>query len=333
MTTVYFIRHTQPDYNIHEDLIRPLSEKGLNDRLLVTEFLMDKEINVILSSPYKRAVDTVSDFAERKNLSVNTVDDFRERKVDSVWIEDFESFSAMQWADFLYKLSDGECLAQVQERNIAALNKVLAQYKDQNIVIGTHGTALSTIINFYDNSYNYDDFKAMVNIMPWVVKMTFDGNDCAGMEKIDLFKPGFKPDPDQCKVCTFDTGTLKAYRFVVIFARYCDKWLYCRAKDRNTYETAGGHIEQGETPYDAAKRELYEETGAIGFELTSAFDYSVHRPNEYSNGQVYFARIQELGDMPGYEMAEVRMFDTIPDVMRFPMILPVLYERLQLSDI
>jgi 2,3-bisphosphoglycerate-dependent phosphoglycerate mutase len=132
-----------------------------------------------VSSPYKRAVDTVADFASKNGFEVETICDFRERKSDSDWIRDndFWPFIERQWNDFNYKLSDGECLAEVQARNIKALNAVLSRFTDKNIVIGTHGTALSTIINFYDNSYGFQDFMDMVHIMPWVVKMTFDGNN------------------------------------------------------------------------------------------------------------------------------------------------------------
>ena len=36
----------------------------------------------------------------------------------------------------------------VQNRNIEALNEILSDNADKEIVIGTHGTALSTILNF-----------------------------------------------------------------------------------------------------------------------------------------------------------------------------------------
>lgn len=178
MTKVYFVRHAEPNSNNRDDMTRELSAKGVVDRELVTQFLSDKNIDVVLSSPYKRAVDTVAHFADIKGLNIEIVDDFRERKVDSVWIEDFTAFSKAQWADFDYKLSDGESLNEVQIRNISALNCVLDKYNGKNIAIGSHGTALSTIINYYDKSFGYEDFERIRTVMPWIVEFTFQNDKC-----------------------------------------------------------------------------------------------------------------------------------------------------------
>jgi len=189
MTTVYFIRHAQSDYAVRDGRSRPLTEKGLSDRSLVTEFLQDKGIDAVLSSPFRRAVDTLRPFAEKNGFAIETIEGFRERRSDSDWDRDGDYFPFIerQWADFSYTLSDGECLAEVQARNISALNDVLARYEGKTIAIGTHGMALSMIINYYDRAYGFSDFMAMAYLMPWVVKMGFDGARCARMEKIDLF--------------------------------------------------------------------------------------------------------------------------------------------------
>lgn len=188
MTTVYFVRHAEPDYNNHDDASRELTSKGLKDRKLVTDFLLDKNIDIILSSPYKRAIDTVSHFAKTVNLDIGIIEDFKERRVDSEWIADFAAFSKKQWENFNYKLSDGETLKEVQSRNIRALNCVLESYNGKNIVIGSHGTALSTIINYYDKSFCYKDFERIRNLMPWVVKFTFKDNACVGIQQYNLFE-------------------------------------------------------------------------------------------------------------------------------------------------
>lgn len=137
-------------------------------------------------------------------------------------------------------------------------------------------------------------------------------------------KPG-----EPWRVSTALIGELNPLRFVVIFARMNGKWIYARHKKRDTWETAGGHIEPGETPYEAAKRELYEETGAIDFDIAGVFDYAVHTATEFSYGRVFFAEVRKLGKLPESEMAEVRLFDSIPDPMTYLQILPVLYHKIQ----
>ena len=188
MTIVYFIRHAEPNYDNHDDESRELSCKGLQDRKLVTRFLSDKHIDVVLSSPYKRAIDTVADFAGHANLEIGIVPDFRERRVDSEWIPDFNTFCKQQWEDFDYKLSDGESLKEVQSRNIKALIGVLEKFRGKSIAIGSHGPALCTIINYYDKSFGYPDFENIKGLMPWVVAFTFDDSFCVNIKTYDLFE-------------------------------------------------------------------------------------------------------------------------------------------------
>ena len=160
----------------------------MTDRKLVTDFLQDKNIDIILSSTFKRAIDTITPFANSRGLQIETIEDFREREADWVPDIDFPAFAKRQWSDFSYTLPGDENLTDVQTRNIAALKNVLEKYKDKNIIIGTHGTALSTIINYYDKSYGYEDFMAMVYLLPWVVFMEFDNLECKNIQKINLFE-------------------------------------------------------------------------------------------------------------------------------------------------
>jgi len=169
---------------------RPLTERGMADRLSVTRFLWDKHISAVFSSPYKRATDSISDFASKAGLKIQIVDEFRERECDSDWDKknDFYSLFQRQWANFDYTISDGESLRTVQNRNIQALSNILKQNIGENIVIGTHGLALSTIINYYDKSYGYEDFVKMLPICPYAVKMVFDGQRCIEIKQFDILK-------------------------------------------------------------------------------------------------------------------------------------------------
>ena len=187
MTHIYFVRHAQPNYENHDDLSRELSPKGLADRALAADYLRDKGIDAVLSSPYKRAVDTVAPLAEELGLDIETVEDFRERRIDSVWIEDFDGFARRQWADFGYKLSDGESLGEVQERNLRALDEVLERFANRTVVIGSHGTALSTVIHHFRPGFGFGEFDKIRPVMPWIVHFSFDGRVCVGVTEYDVF--------------------------------------------------------------------------------------------------------------------------------------------------
>ena len=186
MTKVYFIRHAEPDYNDLDAVNRALTEKGRGDTYHVANFLKDKEISAVISSPYQRSFDTVATFARQMGMEVETVYDLRERKICDTYIDDFPGFAEAQWADFNYKLETGESLGEVQERNINALKDILNRYEGKNIAIGTHGTALSTIVNYYDSSFGYEDFMKIRRVLPWIVVMTFENSECKGIEQYRL---------------------------------------------------------------------------------------------------------------------------------------------------
>ena len=124
-------------------------------------------------------------------------------------------------------------------------------------------------------------------------------------------------------------GELSDYRFTVIFARYNGKLLLSRHKKRSTWETQGGHIEAGESTLDCARRELFEESGAVDFTISPAFDFWASGNKGRANGQVFIAQIHEMGTLPESEMAEVCLFDELPENVTYPGITPVLYEYLK----
>ena len=76
------------------------------------------------------------------------------------------------------------------------------------------------------------------------------------------------------KMMILPLGSFEQYTYVVVLSQMDGKILLSRHKERDTWETQGGHIEAGETPLQAARRELVEESGAGVYELTPLFDYA-----------------------------------------------------------
>jgi 8-oxo-dGTP diphosphatase len=116
--------------------------------------------------------------------------------------------------------------------------------------------------------------------------------------------------------------------YSVITARYLGKWVFVKHIKRNTFEIPGGHIEENETPLQAAKRELIEETGAIRFKLSCISTYSVSQNDETRFGKLYFAEIFKIGPVPDTsEIEEITFLDSLPVPVTYPEIQPLLFNR------
>ena len=132
----------------------------------------------------------------------------------------------------------------------------------------------------------------------------------------------------QCK--TYPFNTLGEYKYADIISLHKGKWIFSKHKQRTTWETQGGHIEKGETPLEAAKRELFEEAGAIDFDIEPLCDYSLcgnfNGIDISGNGQVYFAIVHILSDIPAYsEMEKICLFDSIPNEITYPVLCDFLF--------
>ena len=65
---------------------------------------------------------------------------------------------------------------------------MLTTHQGQNILLGTHGTLLTTILNYYDNSYNCDDFLRIIDYMPYIIRLDFEGLNCINKEELLIVK-------------------------------------------------------------------------------------------------------------------------------------------------
>lgn len=123
-------------------------------------------------------------------------------------------------------------------------------------------------------------------------------------------------------VTEIDDSKLK---YAVIAARFENKWVFCRHKQRNTWEIPGGHRELGEAILETARRELYEETGAAEVEILPV---CVYKASEF--GMLFFAKINAMTDLPQEsEIGEILLADMLPAKLTYPHIQPFLYEKVQ----
>ena len=133
----------------------------------------------------------------------------------------------------------------------------------------------------------------------------------------------------------YDSVEDNQLQFAVIVARSKGKWVFCRHKERTTYECPGGHREAGETILETAWRELREETGAENFTLRPVCVYSVtgktrvaeSRENEEVFGMLYVAEIFSFGELHS-EMEQILITPELVTAWTYPLIQPQLIQEI-----
>ncbi|MGB4658530.1 MAG: NUDIX domain-containing protein [Mobilitalea sp.] len=135
------------------------------------------------------------------------------------------------------------------------------------------------------------------------------------------------------KVNFYNSVEDRLLKFAVIVSKCEGKWVLCKHRERTTYECPGGHREEGEDILTTARRELYEETGAIGYVIEQIGIYSVYGndgviENKVETfGMLYYADINEFEKLPGFEIEKIEFFDMLPDNWTYPEIQPKLIEK------
>lgn len=131
----------------------------------------------------------------------------------------------------------------------------------------------------------------------------------------------------------YDNVDDRLLKFAVIIAKSNGQWVFCKHKDRNTYEVPGGHREKDEQILDTAKRELKEETGAIDFTIKPICVYSVkgktrvnENPNDETFGMLYFADIHSFEEIHS-EIEKIILMDDLVKDWTYPLIQPKLIEE------
>ncbi len=173
MAKVYFVLHAQPKSSKMAEKMCPLSREGIRSSGKVLNFFKGLPIDYIYSSPYKRSVQTISSTAKHFNKNIIIDERFRDRQKGVGGNKRELIFK--RWANKDFSEPHGESINMVQKRSIWALHDILDVNSDCTIIIATHCTLLSCILNYYDSSFDCDDFLRIYDCMPYIIEVEFDG--------------------------------------------------------------------------------------------------------------------------------------------------------------
>lgn len=184
-TFIYMVRHGDSPKEGNERT-RGLTEKGETDARQLAVILKAEEVNVVTSSPYRRSIRTVENLANQIGKEIIVFEDLKERVFTSEdeRISDRELLPLLEksFVDFDYSLEGGESNAECQKRAVKVLNEILSVYKEQKVVIGTHGAVMTLMMAFYDNKYDLNFLHSTSK--PDIYKMEFKDQTLLGVQRV-----------------------------------------------------------------------------------------------------------------------------------------------------
>jgi len=203
-TIIYLIRHAEP-FKVHRGIKKtnesllienektPLSINGekMAEQWSVHKEL--KELDLVWSSNYVRAMSTAKYFAHINSLKVNIDDRFNER-IHGVnnWNELPSDFERKQLIDIDYKINNGESQREVSYRMYNALNEILDNYTGKKIAIVSHATAITFLLiklcKFDGNNLLFNEKIIIDKDFKWeapeVFKLEFEDKNLINIENI-----------------------------------------------------------------------------------------------------------------------------------------------------
>jgi len=171
MKNIYLIRHCKAYGQPAE---AELTEVGIDQALELKDYLLKYNINYIVSSPYVRAIKTITPFAEHLDLKINIDERVREKLLLPYVVEDYTPYLLAAYEDMDITFHGGESSNEATKRAIEALTDIL-KLEEENVAIVTHGELFSLIMRYFDKISGFDFWKNLSN--PDVYLLRFETKD------------------------------------------------------------------------------------------------------------------------------------------------------------
>jgi len=155
---LFLVRHCQTDWNLNHKIQGSsdvkLNEEGLRQSSALASWFKQFKIDVVYSSPMRRAIETAEKIAKNFNLNVQSLTGLKELNhgtlegESSIDVWDRHGPLLKKWIEdpMSIKLPGGESIADLKERVWNSINEITKKDADKNVVVvGHHFTNLIII--------------------------------------------------------------------------------------------------------------------------------------------------------------------------------------------
>ncbi|MGA9232062.1 MAG: histidine phosphatase family protein [Exiguobacterium oxidotolerans] len=180
MKKIYLIRHCEAS---GQEPDAPLTENGHRQAKELVSFFESRSVNRILSSPFRRAIESIEAVAFQTNCSIEIQDDLRERVLSRQPLTDWQEHLQRTFTDFDYACPGGETSAEATRRIQDIMNDVWSHSAETTVLV-THGNLLALYLHSLDSSFGFEQGQHLRNPDIFLVK---EVDDALVFDQLDLF--------------------------------------------------------------------------------------------------------------------------------------------------
>ncbi|GKU80628.1 histidine phosphatase family protein [Niallia sp. NCCP-28] len=157
--TIYLIRHCQAN---GQESDAALTELGWEQANKLADCLADVPVDRIISSPFLRAVQSLTPYAENNDRIIQMDNRLSERILSSVSYADWMEKLEATFLDMDLKFIGGESSREAMNR-IAEVIEEVQKSEDSNVIMVTHGNIMSLLLNYYDKNFGFKEWENLKN--------------------------------------------------------------------------------------------------------------------------------------------------------------------------
>ncbi|WP_342492329.1 histidine phosphatase family protein [Bacillus sp. FSL M7-0003] len=166
MKTYYIVRHCQADGQSKDAALTP---QGITQSHELSQFFSSIHLNQIISSPYKRAIQTTEPLAHAKQLEIKIDQRLSERVLSSKPIDNWYEKLKLSFTDLHMTCEGGESSQEAMNRIVEALHEQIKLETDHTLLV-THGNIMSLLLKHADSTIGFEEWKKLSNPDVYILK-------------------------------------------------------------------------------------------------------------------------------------------------------------------
>lgn len=171
MKKIFLVRHCSSTGQSED---AGLTAEGLAQSEKLGKFLEDKGIECIISSPSRRARESIASFATGNNITVKLDSRLRERVLSTRNLENWVECLEDSFKDRNIRFNNGETSNEAAERAFEVIGETVSA-EFETVALVTHGNLMALILGMYDDSFGFREWTELSN--PDVYLITLNGTD------------------------------------------------------------------------------------------------------------------------------------------------------------